>query len=133
MSPCESSFVKDIDKSAEGAINKMLTAIDCERSECCKVQNRLHDAVKRTVGFSKMNKTIFEVMRNWVIRKYEKEMEDRKNELGDEHADTLLSMDSLAKLHNKQGKYEKAEPLYVECLEKRKSALGELRYIGINE
>jgi hypothetical protein len=105
----ESSFVKDMDESAV-CINKMLTTINCERSECFKVEDRLqiHDAVKRTVGFSKMNETIFEVMRTW-IRKYEKEMENRKGELGEMHPDTLLSMNNLAILCMNQGLYEKPE------------------------
>jgi tetratricopeptide (TPR) repeat protein len=121
----ESSFVKDMDESAV-CINKMLTTINCERSECFKVEDRLqiHDAVKRTVGFSKMNETIFEVMRTW-IRKYEKEMENRKGELGEMHPDTLLSMNNLAILCMNQGLYEKSEPLFMECLEKHKSVTGD--------
>jgi hypothetical protein len=73
-----------LDETAQGAINKMLATINCERSECFKAEDRLqiHDAVKRMNRFSNMNKTIFEVMRSWVIRKYEKEMENRKETLG---------------------------------------------------
>jgi len=37
----------------------------------------------------------------------------------------LVSLNNLAGLYYSQGKYNEAEPLYVECLEKRKSVLGE--------
>jgi tetratricopeptide (TPR) repeat protein len=123
----EISFVEDMDESAHDAINKMLGTIDCARSECFNDDDRMqiHDAVKRTLGFSKMNKTIFEVMRSWVIRKYEKETEIRKEELGEMHPDTLGSMNQLSLLYSNQGNYEKAEPLLVECLKNHKLVLGD--------
>ena len=51
----------------------------------------------------------------------------RKREaiLGDDHPDTLSSINNLAALYRSQGKYDKAEPLYVECLAKRKEILGD--------
>ena len=37
--------------------------------------------------------------------------------LGEEHPDTLTSMDNLAFLYRNQGKYAEAEPLYTKVLE----------------
>ncbi|PVH75932.1 FabD/lysophospholipase-like protein, partial [Cadophora sp. DSE1049] len=49
----------------------------------------------------------------------------RKKVLGEEHPDTLTSMNNLARLFQSQGKYEAAEPLYQETLRLRKKVLGE--------
>ena len=48
-----------------------------------------------------------------------------KELLGETHPDTLASMNNLAEPYRRQGKYEKAEPLYVDCLARSKDALGE--------
>ena len=44
-------------------------------------------------------------------------LEQRRIALGDSHPSTLQSMNNLAVLYNDQCNYEKAEPLYVTCLE----------------
>ena len=49
----------------------------------------------------------------------------RRRELGDEHPDTLLSMNSLADLYDSQGRYGDAEPLYRQTLDVRRSVLGD--------
>ncbi len=45
--------------------------------------------------------------------------------LVENHPDTLSSMVNLAELYRTQGHYDKALPLYITCLEQRKSTLGE--------
>ncbi|KAK9384173.1 hypothetical protein V1515DRAFT_624563 [Lipomyces mesembrius] len=52
-------------------------------------------------------------------------MKFRKTVLGEDHPDTLTSMNNLADLFNSQGKYEAAEPLYEETLRLSKEGLGE--------
>jgi len=49
----------------------------------------------------------------------------RREVLGDNHPDTLISMNNLAALYQSQGKYDEAEPLYVECLKLRREVLGD--------
>ncbi len=49
----------------------------------------------------------------------------RRRELGEEHRDTLASMNNLAILYQEQGRYDEAEPLYVKTLKIRKRVLGE--------
>ena len=44
----------------------------------------------------------------------------RKERLGDNHPDTLTSINGLALFYESQGKYDQAEPLYVECYAKSK-------------
>jgi hypothetical protein len=123
----ESCFVTDMDADPTKMINRMLATIDCEKIECCKIEdkNQIHDAIKSTIGFSEMNKRIFEVMRNWVIARYEKEKEKRKKELGGTNLSFSSTLSNLAELYETQGNFNKAAPLYEECLEIRKSTLGE--------
>jgi tetratricopeptide (TPR) repeat protein len=45
--------------------------------------------------------------------------------LGDDHSDTLKSMNSLAILYWSQGRYDEAEPLLLETLETKKRVLGD--------
>ena len=48
----------------------------------------------------------------------------RRRELGEEHPDTLGSMNTLANLYNDQGRYDEAEPLFLRTLEISKRILG---------
>lgn len=49
----------------------------------------------------------------------------RKKLLGQEHPDVAISLNNLAGLYESQGKYEAAEPLYLQALEMDKKLLGE--------
>ena len=52
-------------------------------------------------------------------------MEKRKRVLGDDHPDTLTSMEYLAETYWQQGRWSEAEALYLVVLEKRKLVLGD--------
>ncbi len=52
-------------------------------------------------------------------------MSKRKRVIGDEHPDTLQSLNNLALLFDSKGEYDRAVPLYEECLAKRKRVLGD--------
>ncbi len=58
-------------------------------------------------------------------RQVERALELRRRSLGDNHPDTLISMDSLASLYEDQGKIAQAEPLYLKVLEIRRRVLGD--------
>ena len=45
--------------------------------------------------------------------------------MGQNHPNTLSSMNNLANLYRNQGKYAEAEPLYVDCLRLFRQLLGE--------
>ena len=45
--------------------------------------------------------------------------------LGDDHPDTLHTMNNLAIVYRRQGRYEESVPLYVETLQIMKRVLGE--------
>ena len=50
---------------------------------------------------------------------------ERKRVLGEDHPDTLTSLNNLAGLFYSKGEYDRALPLFEECLAKRKRVLGE--------
>jgi hypothetical protein len=51
--------------------------------------------------------------------------EKKKVVLGENHPDTLRTMNNLADNYDSQGKHSDAEVLYKQCLDKRKAVLGE--------
>jgi hypothetical protein len=55
---------------------------------------------------------------------YDEALQTRKKVLGDEHPDTLTSINGLATLYCAQGRYSEAESLYNETLMLRKKVLG---------
>ena len=56
---------------------------------------------------------------------YLKTLETQKRVLGDDHPDTLRSMNNLALLYGRQGRDDEAEPLHLETLETKKRVLGD--------
>ncbi len=116
-------FVADVNAGPRNVMNKMLAKIDTSKSECFKEQDRetIHDVIRRTIGFDELDKEISQVMRAWVISKYERRHRTLKE---NNDPKTLNSMYNLACLYDIQKDYEKARPLYEECLERRKTVLG---------
>jgi serine/threonine protein kinase/tetratricopeptide (TPR) repeat protein len=55
----------------------------------------------------------------------ERALQLRQSQLGEEHPDTLKSMDRLAWLYSRQGRYKEAEPLFVKVLKIRRRVPGE--------
>ena len=55
----------------------------------------------------------------------EQALEIRKSELGDQHPDTVTSMNNLALLYESMGQYDRALPLFEVALEICKSELGD--------
>ncbi len=120
MSPASTEqFIADVDADPVHVIDKMLATIDTSRSECYKAEDRerIHDAIRRTVGFDELNRRIFEIMRGWVISKYEERYKALEG--------FCVPMNNLALLYKNQGDYEKAQPLFEECLKIRKDVLGD--------
>ena len=160
-------FLEDIQRDATGEINKMLATVNAEKSQCFKPEDlvKIHEMIRKLIGFPALNKLVFEALREWVIVRtavardeidenvdpiaklsltkalgdlymlqgkyalseglYTTCVNKRKILLGEDHLDTLNSMNNLAGLYKSQGNYSSAEPLYTACLEKRKEVLGE--------
>ena len=58
-------------------------------------------------------------------RYHRQTLETRRRVLGEDHPDTLSSMNSLANVYDNQGRYEEAEALHRQTLETRRRVLGE--------
>ncbi len=56
---------------------------------------------------------------------YKQALTIRKQQLGDNHADTATSLNNLAELYRVQGRYSEAEPLYKQALAIFKQQLGD--------
>ena len=115
-------FFDDMETDGMKAINKMLATINAERSECWKVEDRdrIFDAVRRTVGFAGINAMVFEQLRGWVVAVTVAALREEGDRM-----EAVGLKDTLAKLYKGQGKYDQAEPLYVECLAAQKEVVGD--------
>jgi hypothetical protein len=65
----QANFLIDISTDTEVQLGKMKAIIDCEKSESNKPEDReaIFAAVKLEVGFGKINKMIFERLREWMV------------------------------------------------------------------
>jgi hypothetical protein len=97
-------FIADVDADPIHIINKMLATIDTSRSECFKSDDRerIHYAVRQTVGFNELNQAVFEIMRVWMISRYEANYKALERSSS---SSALASMNNLACLYYSQGDY----------------------------
>jgi hypothetical protein len=114
-------FIEDVLADSDRSIGRMLSQIDVKNSECFKPEDRdrIFEAIKNSVGFSELNRMVFEKLRDWVIVAMTEETTKEKNSTDARY------LSALAALYKGQGKYADAEPLYVACLALRKDSLGE--------
>ncbi len=56
----------------------------------------------------------------------------KRRQLGDDHPDTLISMNSLGALYYEQGKYPEAEVLYIKALAAYRRQLGDDHQFTLN-
>lgn len=98
----QKQFLQDITKGkAHEEINKMLEKINVEKSNCNfeKDRDSIFEIVRKEVGFSEINKLIFQQMRQWVISTTTTAMYSQQ----DDDVTKLLIMNSLAILLVNQG------------------------------
>lgn len=102
-------FVEDMLNDAEQEINKMLATIDCINSECYHPadKQRIQDTVKATIGFSALNKLVFECLRGWVIAA----IAAKQDEAGTDLAKKAAFSFALGTLYKGQGQFDEAQPL----------------------
>ena len=150
-------FFSAIIEDPEVPIDKMLSTIDVKHSQCYKEADRLmifaaiqkissdegpgdqhhpdnshahhtkgngHHHHHGTDGISRLNAVVFERMREWVIEATEQELATARFNAG---VKLDLKM-ALGGLYLKQGRLDRAEPLFVECYEHYSRAYHELSY-----
>lgn len=121
----QAQFLRDIEEDVQLHMDIMLSKIDSANSECWFPADRdaIHDVVRRTVGFSRLNAMVFEQLRLWVIRVASKALEEaKKHEVGGENGEEEKNKEAkekrarlaytLALLYHGQGKYNEAQPLF---------------------
>jgi serine/threonine protein kinase/Tfp pilus assembly protein PilF len=97
--------------------DRALLVIDRDFNEQPVIQARLWQTVADT---------LFELGRlDRATAPQKNALESRRRLLGDEHPDTLSSINSMAELLDYQGKMGEAEPYYREALESRRRVLGD--------
>jgi len=118
----QQQFIDELKRGGMAAILQAIGNVDGESSTCFKQEDkdRIFDVVRRTVGFNALNAAVLEQMREWTISVAQANIATAA-QAGD---DDLTGIMVLAQLYYSQGNYALAEPLYVECLEKRKVKLG---------
>jgi len=113
-------FLEDICNTALDAINIMFATINTEKSQCFKQEDKdkIFAIVKRELGFGKVSALVFEKMRDWII-----ETTALALEVETDIVMKMRLMNGLAEVYRQQGIYDKAQPLYEHCIEKRKQIL----------
>jgi tetratricopeptide (TPR) repeat protein len=77
-------------------------------------------SIRETIGRTYLELGLYRAAQ----RQVERALELRRRLLGEEHADTLTSMNSLVRIERAQGSYAEAEPLAAKVLEGRRHLLG---------
>ena len=85
-----------------------------------KQQPLVEAAIRQTIGNTYRDLGLYPEAQ----RQLERAVELRRRTLGEDHPDTLRSLDKLAVLYWRQGKYAQAEPLFSKILDKRSRVLG---------
>jgi hypothetical protein len=78
-------------------------------------------AIRQTIGNAYLDMGLYPQ----ALEQLERAVEIRRRALGDDHPDTLQSMNNLAVLYLQQGDALRAEPLFARILEVRRRLLGE--------
>lgn len=117
-------FSENITHHAQESISRMLAAIDCEQSQCHKIddQIRIFDVVRCTDGFQNINSLIFELLRDWVVVATQSLIADCEQ---DDESQCLRLQTSLAELYEIQGKYQEGYNVLLRCSERQRQLLGE--------
>ena len=116
------SFTEECKFAPTGVIKKMANIVDTEQTKAFKREDklRIHSIFCNEGGYVKVNSIVFEQMRNWFVNvgleELKKVQENSQGEIG------LQIL--LGSLYFNQGNFDKAEPLFTDCLSKSKALLG---------
>jgi tetratricopeptide (TPR) repeat protein len=78
-------------------------------------------SIRQTIGNTYMDLGLY----SEAERQFQRALELRQRFLGEKGADTLLSLSSVARVLEREGRLAEAEPLYTKVLEMQRRALGE--------
>ena len=118
-------FLEQITERAE-VFYDMLSKVNTEKSECSRDadRDRIFTAVRGLDGgFSGLDRSVLSTMTEWLERQLEEEIAGAAAS-GQEDVECRM-MNALASLFKNKGDYDRAQPLFEECLAKYKRVLGE--------
>ncbi len=109
-----------------GAFYDMLGKVSTEKSECSREEDRrrIFAAVRGLDGgVSGLDRSVLSTMTEWLQRQLEVEMAGAL--AAGQTVVECNMINALAELFRNKGEYDRALPLYEECLAKRKRVLGD--------
>jgi tetratricopeptide (TPR) repeat protein len=112
--------------SRGGAFYDMLSKVNTEHSECSRDSDRkriFHAVRQLDGGFAGLDRGVLQTMTEWLERQLEEEIADAIAAHRD--AAECSAMRALGELLRRKGEYDRALPLYEQCLAKRKRFLGD--------
>eukprot|EP01042_Synura_sphagnicola_P000244 gene244-252_t len=114
-------FIHDVSTSY-AVVDQMIGDVDVRRSKASNPEDKMKifDAVRTTVGFDRVNSTVLNVMRSWVVGTLETAMKDEQGELEQARLQCTLGW-----ILRKQGQYDRALPLSLSSLVTRVEKLEE--------
>ncbi len=117
-------FLKEI-VSRGGAFFDMLSNVNTANSQCSREDDRqrIFAAVRGLDGgFTGLDRSVLKTMTEWLELQLQKQMQEAA---ADARQDEECSMmDALGQFLRRKGEYDRALPLYQECLEKRNRIFG---------
>ena len=114
-------FVDMIGEDSD-CILKMLGTVNSSKSSSRNPNDteRIHEAIVRLEGgFTRFDNTLLSNLQRWLLTWLGRLRDQTTSE-----EQRLDITNSMADMHSQSGRYEEAEELYRECLEKRKRVLG---------
>ncbi|KAJ3042896.1 Kinesin light chain 3 [Rhizophlyctis rosea] len=114
LPPRELEHFRNALKYDAGLFYQTVTSIRSENCEATKEEDlhAIQKAIRDSVGFEKLDRTVFAVLFNWMVRALRSHIKGAKGS-----KDRVGWMISLARLYIDRGSYEKAETLLVESRE----------------
>ncbi|ORY31577.1 TPR-like protein [Rhizoclosmatium globosum] len=124
MPPNETILFMD---SLKKQSQKYLSLLANLNSQNCKAgntsdQEAIFTTIERTIGFSKLDRTVLETLAVWIIGTLQDHITSSRS--SQNHILQIDWMLALAGFYRILSHYEKAESMYVECLETSKRVLG---------
>jgi tetratricopeptide (TPR) repeat protein len=126
-------FVEDMDSNAGDAVYAMIGKINCASFTCSVVNDKtqIHKAIQSQGGFLDLDRKIFDAMKEWIIRAYERVVMIRKTYLGPDHYNSLHALIQLGALYETRGDDELAERSFQECLDRASWVLGSDHFLTL--
>ncbi|CAJ1427936.1 unnamed protein product [Effrenium voratum] len=126
----------DFRKALISSFNKVQTAlsgVDVGLSTAYHVshQEMVHDEIKRTIGFTKLNEMVQLRMNRWLIGAATKELQSMKTK-GAKRQDRIGLQDNLARMLRESGNFAGAEFYFKELLQEIETAYGKDHVLALS-